>query len=73
MYVCMYVKFANPSDTMLACMECAPPFSLQGFPNSFVNFSPHRCVRNFDGECEVEFFLHFCCVELFRANEPRGL
>ena len=41
-------------------MKCAPPFSLQGFPTFFGSLSPYRCARNFDRECEVEFFLPFC-------------
>ena len=42
------IKLANPSDTMPACMKCALPFPLQGFPTFFGNLSPYRCARNFD-------------------------
>ena len=47
-------------------MNCAPPFSLQGFPTFFGSLSPYRCARNFDRQCEVEFFLPFCFMELLR-------
>ena len=41
------IKFLNPSGTMSAC---APPFSLQGFPGSYIigHISSYRCARNFD-------------------------
>ena len=40
------IKFPNPSGTMSAC---APPFSLQGFPGSYItgHISSYRCARNF--------------------------
>ena len=47
-----------------ACMKCAPPFPLQGFPTFFGDLSPYRCARNFDLYSEVEIFLPLCFVEL---------
>ena len=55
------IKFANPSDTISACV---PPFSLEGFP-TFVGYAPsYCCIRNFD---IVKLnFLPFCLEELLR-------
>ena len=41
------IKFPNPSGTMSAC---APPFSPQGFPASYIigHISSYRCARNFE-------------------------
>ena len=57
------IKSPNPSGTMSACTL---PFSLQGFPVFFSWSCIFITLCSKLLNCEVEFFLPFCLVELLR-------
>ena len=55
------IKLANPSDTMPACMKCAPPFPLQGFPTFLVTYPLIVVLETLIDNVKLKFFISLFC------------